>query len=379
VSRFGLAHIATISLAVIGCLLALPVIVTFDSLLLWKVTLGVTEYGHRVAVLLIPIALLRWKVQRVAATALLIAGCVVLMPLMQAVSLARHLPGQMEESFRIQSKEHLKPLSVSALFFGGDPAPVVMRQLIYARDGAEERRAFFHPAQGRNPAPCVIVIHSGGWENGRPDEFPTWNWHWASRGFAVAAIQYRLAPKHQWPAQRDDVATLIAHLKENAAALGVDATRIILIGRSAGAQIATAAAYSLRDPAIKGCVSLYGPTDMFYAWRYADPNDVLDSPRLIRQYLGGSAEEAPENYRSASGTLLADRASPPTLVIHGNRDVLVWRMQSLRLAASLRGAEVPHHYLALPWATHALDFPFNGPGAQLTRYAMDVFLDYTAQ
>jgi acetyl esterase/lipase len=374
-----LAGIATTSLAALGFLLALPVIVTGHSLLVWKITLAVTEYGHRVAVLLVLIALLRWRAQRGAAMILLASAIVLLVPLMQAASLARKLPGQMEESFRILAKEHLKPLSAGALFFGADPVPTKMQHLVYARDGADERRVFFHPAQGKNPAPCVIVIHSGGWENGRPDEFPAWNWHWAARGFAVAAMQYRLAPKWKWPAQRDDVAALIAYLKENAAALGVDATRFILIGRSAGAQIATAAAYSLRDPAITGCVALYGPADMFYAWCHADPNDVLDSPRLIRQYLGGSAEEAPGNYLSASGTLLVNRSSTPTLVIHGNRDVLVWRTQSMRLAASLRAAEVPHHYLALPWATHALDFPFNGPGAQLTRYAIDVFLDYASQ
>ena len=66
-------------------------------------------------------------------------------------------------------------------------------------------------------------------------------------------------------------------LKEQSAALGVNGSRFVLIGRSAGGQIATAAAYALDDPSIRGCVSLYAPADMPFAWRYADPNDVLIS------------------------------------------------------------------------------------------------------
>jgi acetyl esterase/lipase len=241
-------------------------------------------------------------------------------------------------------------------------------------DANGERKLLYFPSQTTTPAPCLIVIHSGGWENGRPEEFPLWNHYWARQGYAVAAIEYRLAPHSQWPAPREDVAEALRFMKAQSAKLGIDASRFVLIGRSAGGQIATAAAYTLADPSVRGCVSLYAPADMPFAWQYADPDDVLDSPRLMRQYLGGGATEAEDKYLSSSGTLIAKEGCPPTLMIHGDRDILVWNKQSERLAAKLEIVNVPHYHLALPWATHALDYPFNGPGAQLTRYAIDRFL-----
>ena len=63
-------------------------------------------------------------------------------------------------------------------------------------------------------------------------------------GYAVASIDYRLAPEFKWPAQRDDLLAAIRFLRAHAAALGIDEDRLVLLGRSAGGQIATAAAYA---------------------------------------------------------------------------------------------------------------------------------------
>jgi acetyl esterase/lipase len=46
----------------------------------------------------------------------------------------------------------------------------------------------------------------------------------------------------------------------------------------------------------------------------------------------------------------------------------------VRLEARLASARVPHAYVALPWATHAFEFNLNGPGGQLTTYALEHFL-----
>ena len=360
-------------------ILAMPVLVTLDSLRLWKITVVVTEYGHRMAVLALLISVASLRRQPVISLVAVSAACIFLVPLAQAIRIAAVLPDRLDEAFSMMSPALPRPLSATGLLFGGKPEPVQPQSLVYADEPDGEQRLLFFPSQKARPAPCLIVIHSGGWENGGPDEFPVWNHYWAREGYAVAAIEYRLAPQSRWPAPRDDVAAALRFLKEQSAVLGVDAKRFVLMGRSAGGQIATAAAYSLSDPAVRGCISLYAPADMPFAWQYADPNDVLDSPRLMRQYLGGDATEAAENYLSASGTLIAKEGCPPTLMIHGDRDILVWNKQSERLAAKLESVHVPHYHLALPWATHALDYPFNGPGAQLTRYAIDRFLAKVTQ
>lgn len=356
-------------------MLALPVLVTIDTLTMWKVTLGITEYGHRLAlVVLLGAFIAGWRRRRVAAGFALMASVVLLLPLMQAIRSARDLPHEIATAFQLDEPLQKPALDFSDLWFGSALEPVALRRLVYASAGGEERGVIFFESQTRRPAPCLVLIHSGGWDSGSAEEFPEWNHHWARQGYAVAAIEYRLAPRWKWPAQREDVAAALAFLKTNASSLGIDPSRFVLIGRSAGGQIATAAAASLHDASIRGCISLYAPADMPFAWKYADPADVLDSPRLLRQYLGGSAEEQRAVYRDASATLMADATCPPMLLVHGTRDTLVWHRQSERLAARLSEVGVSHFFLSLPWATHALDYPFHGPGAQLTRYAADVFL-----
>jgi acetyl esterase/lipase len=71
--------------------------------------------------------------------------------------------------------------------------------------------------------------------------------------------------------------------------------------------------------------------------------------------------------------------SPPTLLLHGTLDTLVWPRHAERLAARLAAAGVPHVYVALPWATHAFDYNLNGPGGQITTYALERFLAFVTR
>lgn len=191
----------------------------------------------------------------------------------------------------------------------------------------------------------------------------------------MAAISYRLAPHHLWPAQREDVLAALAHLKAHATELGIDPTRFILFGRSASGQVASATAFTANDPAIRGVVAFYAPHDMRFAWDHSREDDVLDSFKLLRQFLGGSPDEAAQKYESASAFMRVERGvTPPTWLVHGTIDTLVWRRQSERLAARLDEDRVPNVFVELPWATHAFDVNLHGPGGQLSTFALEWFL-----
>ena len=190
----------------------------------------------------------------------------------------------------------------------------------------------------------------------------------------MAAISYRLAPKFQWPAQRDDVLAAIAFLKAHAAELGLDATRLILLGRSAGGQIAEAVGYTAGDPAIRGVVGLYAPSDLIFGYENAREDDILKSPALMRQFLGGTPESARANYESASALLHVGPKSPPTLLLHGTIDALAWYRHSVRLDARLAEHGVPRALVLMPWASHGFEFNLQGPGGQLTTFALEWFL-----
>ena len=165
----------------------------------------------------------------------------------------------------------------------------------------------FYPAIGSSPAPCVIVIHGGGWDSGDRGQLAHFNYLLARKGYAVADISYRLAPESVWPAQKDDVAAAIAFVKTQAPAWGVDPKKLVLFGRSAGGQIAEACGYSLHDPALRGVIALYAPSDMRFAWTLGNPDDALNSPKLLRHFLGGTPETAGAAYDSASALSPCDR------------------------------------------------------------------------
>lgn len=296
------------------------------------------------------------------------AAALLLQPCAQAWLIGRSLPARLSAAFGPADVAG-EPFSLSGLF--RRRPPVARRS---AMEFAPGLKLDFYPAGGGRPAPCLIMVHGGGWDGGGLREIPAFTDAIAASGYAVADVSYRLAPEHIWPAQRDDIAAAIAFLKANSDRLGIDAGRLVLAGRSAGGQIAEACAYGFHDPAIRGVIGLYAPDDMRFAWEWGRPDDALNSPHLLRQFLGGTPETAGAAYDSASGLNLVTKSSPPTLLIHGRIDTLVWCRHSERLAARLTQEAVPNLYVELPWATHALEYNPCSPSGQLVSYSTAWFL-----
>jgi acetyl esterase/lipase len=345
----------------------------------WKCATLAGEYGYLLSLVPLGVAAAAWfsRAGLPWLTAFTVVACWVAAllfwrPVFQAREIAKHLPARLIGAFG--------PMSISR-------RPFAWLELLHfaSRAGPIQRHAFtpdlaldFYPANPSDdqtdPAPCVIVIHGGGWEGGNRRQLVGLN-HWLTRqGYAVAAISYRLAPAHPWPAQRDDTLAAIAWLKSHASQLGFDPARLVLLGRSAGGQIATAVGY-LGDPAIRGVVAFYAPHDMPFTWSVSRADDALNSLKLMTQFLGGPPEGRGELYASASGQALVRAGiTPPTLLMHGTIDTLAWVRHSERLAAALQAARVPRIFVELPWATHGFEVNPGGPGGQLARFALDWFL-----
>ena len=217
-------------------------------------------------------------------------------------------------------------------------------------------------------APLVVVVHGGSWASGDETQLPDVNGWLAARGYVVVAITYRLAPAHPFPAALDDVIAAVAWARTLP---GVDATRTVLFGRSAGGHLALLAA--TRIPDLKGVVAYYAPNDMVWSWNHPANPWVVNTPKTLGDFLGGTLDEKPDVYRAASPLDFAERL-PPTLLLHGTRDELVFAEQSHRLDKRLTEAGVPHVLLELPWATHGFDGSLWGPGGQVSTWAVDRFL-----
>ena len=343
-----------------------------DTTLAWKFALLAGEFGHWLVLFPLGLAGLAlvaaeggWRV----AILLLCAGAAagLLRPALSAWRLARRTPGLNFSWVRLYVHEKI--------------VRVPVRTEVYARPGGQDLKldvylpSFAKDSSTRRPG--LLVVHGGGWDSGDNTQLTEWNHRWAGRGWVVAALNYRLAPAHPWPAQRDDVLAALTWLKTQADELGLDPHRLVVLGRSAGGQIATATAYGAHDPDLRGVIALYAPHDMHFTWGVSREDDALNSIKLLRQYFGGPPD-TPERgalYDSASGQLLARADSPPALLIHGYPDTLVWYRHSRRLAVRLQELGVAPTHLELPWATHAFDFNPDGPGGQLADSAIAGFLD----
>ena len=380
-----------LSLAVVLFALSLLTLVGAWHTTVWMAAIVAGEFGHYLGLLTVVLICTigaygavmvgegepYWRPAGLALVLLLAATGFFMSPTAFAMRIGQRIPAKLEAAFGAKP-ESSRVLDLSTMWI---PLPgvtdVPMTTHVFTPfDWPETLRLDLYAASERN-APVVVLIHGGGWDSGDRTQISTFN-HWlAGQGYHVAAIDYRLAPEYPWPAQGEDVRQAIAWLKSHAVELGIDANRIVLMGRSAGAQIAAAVAYGDADPAIRGLIGLYGVYDMNFVWSISRPDDVLNSTKLMNQYLGGGPTPANQpDYDSASAQGLVEAGrTPPTLLLHGTIDTLCWVKHSRRLADRLEQAEVPHAFIELPWAVHAFDYNLTGPGGQITTYAIWTFLD----
>lgn len=270
------------------------------------------------------------------------------------------------------TKDNHTPFSLAKLFAGNKV--VANKTLTFVTYTNTALTLDYYPSQIAGKKPCVIVIHGGSWSSGDSKQLPELNSYLARAGYNVAAVNYRMAPKHQNPAPREDVQNALKYLAAHSEELQIDTNDFVLLGRSAGAQIALLSAYTLCDKNIKGVIDFYGPADM--VWGYSVPSNplVMNSRGVMDAYLGGAYNKVPQNYEQSSPIRFVDQFSIPTLIIHGENDVLVAYEHSNKLNNKLNDAGVAHYWLKLPWATHGFDYNLNGPGGQLSTYAVEHFL-----
>ena len=349
-------------LLAILCLLLLNQHLQPSSRLRWQIRLLTTEFGHWLALLCLIIGLWRWN-ESAAYLVIPLLALDFARPAFQAWKIAR---------------ARKRPFSILRLFwpFGQGNGVSVERRPFWQK-GDEGLDVVIYRPPGASQAVkrrCVLSLHTGGWDSGDPGEFRRANSALVARcDVVLLSFGYRLAPEHPWPAQIDDVRRAVAWTRENAATLGIDADDLILLGRSAGAQIATACAYGCQELSVKGCIAVYGPSDMFFARKWSYPNDILKSLKLVLQYMGGEPEAVPQNYHSASATQHLREDNPRTLLIHGSSDCLVWVEHSARMHRMIADP-ARCDFLELPWGDHGCDFFPHSPGGQLTLSEMAHFL-----
>lgn len=199
------------------------------------------------------------------------------------------------------------------------------------------------------PLPLVVYLHGGGWVLGslRAADGPCRHLALAS-GCVVVSVAYRLAPETKFPGPLEDCLAAVRWLGEHAAEVGGDGSRLVLLGDSAGGNLAAATALVLRDeggPRIAAQVLLYPALFPARASRFPSYEQNAEGPLMTRRemlwfwdhYL---RDEADESDPRAVPLVAADLSGlPPTTVVVCELDVL--RDEGLAYADRLRAAGVP--------------------------------------
>jgi acetyl esterase len=214
-----------------------------------------------------------------------------------------------------------------------------------------------------DPAPDALVVyfHGGGWVLGSVAAFEPYTALLAQRtGTAVLSVDYRLAPEHPFPTPVDDAeAALRFGAEQGQRLLGRPLRRLVVMGDSAGATLATVAARRLAaTPALRGAdlqVLVYPVTDAgFDTPSYRDfAEGYLLTADDMRWFWNHYCADHALRLAPDASPLRADdlHLLPPTLLFSAELDPL--RDEGERYAERLRAAGVDCEMLRCPGVLHS--------------------------
>ena len=217
----------------------------------------------------------------------------------------------------------------------------------YGTDPLQKMDIYLPQGRTTTNTKVAMLIHGGAWLAGDKADFnndiPLLRAQLPD--YAFFNINYRLATlqgANRWPTQLNDVNAAYQFLKNKFNEYQVNGDKVIVLGASAGAQLALMQAYqNNNDRKIKVVVDLFGPTDLTDL--YNNPPDP-QYPNLLQIFMSGTPTTNATNYNSASPLRFINNQVPPTIIFHGTNDNVVPIRQSDSLHAQLQRVNVITQY-----------------------------------
>jgi acetyl esterase/lipase len=210
----------------------------------------------------------------------------------------------------------------------------------------------FLPAADGKKHPVMVYFHGGSWSEGKPDWFFEGCNNDAKQGWVACAVEYRIYGRQRTLpfAAVKDARSAIRWLRQHANEYGIDTSRIVASGNSAGAHLVLATAMAnqwnektddLRFSASPNVLlvnsGVYDLTDQGTAWI----RRTLKNKDLVKQIS--------PNYLVKTGL-------PPTLALHGTNDRNVPFPTALTFETEMKKAGNPLEFHAIPGAGHFIWF-----------------------
>lgn len=214
---------------------------------------------------------------------------------------------------------------------------------------------YLAPRTTSAPTPALLFLHGGAWWKGsRPADWKPFQ-HLLAEGISVITVEYRLAGMARAPAAVEDVFCAMHWTGENAARYRLDARRLIVMGTSAGGQLALMAGMlpsenaliapeCRKPPRAIAILDFYGPTDL-----RTPPGE--QRPSAIARWLGDQPDAAKLEHL-LSPVNHVRKGLPPVFIVHGTADPVVPLEASLALKRKLDAAGVPTTLHAVEGGVH---------------------------
>jgi acetyl esterase/lipase len=170
--------------------------------------------------------------------------------------------------------------------------------------------------KAKGPFPLVVNIHGGYWRAKYDLEHAGFLCAaLTAKGIATANLEYRRVGNAGggWPGTFADIRAGYQFLMQNARKYEFDAKRVVVMGHSAGGQLALCLA--AHEAGVKAVVSLAGVVDLQRAYALHLSNDA------VVEFLGGTPAEVPDHYREADPMKLL--VSARQWLLHGAADDVV--------------------------------------------------------
>lgn len=218
----------------------------------------------------------------------------------------------------------------------------------------------------KGPFPLVMNIHGGYWR-AKYDLAHAGHLCAAltAKGLATWNIEYRRVgnPGGGWPGTFEDVHNAYLFLPELAKRYSIDSHKVVVMGHSAGAQLALCLA--AQEASLRRVVSLAGVLDLQQAWELHLSNDA------VVEFLGGKPSELPKPYSLADPMRLAINHATTQWLIHGSADDVVPSYFSRNYAQQKKAKGEDVHYLEISTAGH---FDLIDPSSQAWAKVRDTLL-----
>jgi acetyl esterase/lipase len=232
------------------------------------------------------------------------------------------------------------------------PAPRADARIAYGSDRNQflELRLPATKERSKSAYPLVINIHGGFWRAKYDlDHAGHLCAALTARGLATANLEYRRVGNDGggWPGTFSDIRSAYHFLVQNAEAHNLDSRRIVVMGHSAGGQLALCLA--AHESSIQRVISLAGVVDLQHAYQLHLSNDA------VVEFLHGTPSDVPDHYREADPMELSVAQARQWLV-HGSTDDVVPPAFSRDYVAAkqkrLGKEKEDAHLLQIPGAGH---------------------------